>query len=120
MQTKEQLKEILVNEYLNYFLSFFMTRVPFLDEAQELTQTTACECMDSIDRVKSIENINSYFWSVAHNVYKRYLRTKNNYILDDNYCRSVVYDVEEKQKKEEREEIYNSIRESLSILSGYT
>ena len=81
MYSKEKLKEILVNEYLNRFLTFYISRTSSIYDAEDLSQKAACECLDAIERVDDIQNINGYFWSIAHNIYKNYLNRKDNYIL---------------------------------------
>ncbi len=118
MLNKEQLKQLLVNEYLNRFLTFYISKTNSINESEELSQKAACECLEAIDRVDSIENVNAYFWSVAHNTYKSYLNQKNNYILDDDYCRMQIVDASYNLQDDEKEELHNNIRRALSILSG--
>ena len=118
MQNKEQLKELIANEYLNKFLTFYLSKTSSITEAEELSQKAACECLDAINRVDEIKNVNAYFFSVAHNVFKTYLSQKNNYILDDDYCKMQIVDVSYNDNSSEKQELYNELRKSLSILSG--
>lgn len=117
MQNKEQLKELIANEYLNRFLTFYISRTSSIQDAEDLSQKAASECLDALNRVQDIKNVNAYFWSVAHNIYKNYLNRKNNYILDDDYCKMQVADISY-DKDYEKQELCNDIKKSLSILSG--
>ncbi len=118
MQNKNELKELLVNEYLNRFFTFFISRVSIREDALDLTQFVAMEILDKIDKLDCIENPNAYFWSVAHNAYKNHLKHSNNYILDNDYCMYRVVEVEPSKRELEKEIMHNEIRKSLSILSG--
>lgn len=118
MQTKEQLKEILVEQYLNRFFTFYVSRTSSIEDAEDLSQKAACECLDAIDRVDNINNVNGYFWSIAHNVYKNYLNRRSNYILDDDYCKMQIVDTSDSEYESERRKRHNELRKSLSILSG--
>lgn len=118
MLDREKLKEIVVNEYLNKFLTFFISKTHSIQDAEDLSQKAACECLESIERVMDIKNINAYFWSVAHNVYKNYINRKNNYILDDDYCKIQISDIDNDNECVYKLEMYNDIRKALSILSG--
>lgn len=109
MQNKEQLKELIANEYLNRFLTFYLSRTLTVQDAEDLSQKAACECLDALDKVKEIKNINAYFWSVAHNIYKNYLNRKNSYILDDDYCHMQIVSVSSDFNKE-KEELHNNIK----------
>ena len=71
MQNKDQLKELIASEYLNRFLTFYISRTSSIQDAEDLSQKAACECLDALARVEDIKNINAYFWSIAHNVYSR-------------------------------------------------
>ncbi|MBQ8293460.1 MAG: sigma-70 family RNA polymerase sigma factor [Bacilli bacterium] len=117
MQNKKQLKELIANEYLNRFLTFYISKTSSVQDAEDLSQKAACECLDALDRVDEIKNINAYFWSVAHNVYKNYLNRKNNHILDDDYCKMQIADISYYEDNE-KQVLHNDIRKSLSILSG--
>lgn len=117
MQNKEQLKELVANEYLNRFLTFYISRTSSIQDAEDLSQKSASECLDALNRVNEFKNVNAYFWSVAHNVYKNYLNRKNNYILDDDYCKMQIADISYEEDNE-KNELHNDIRKSLSILSG--
>ena len=117
MQNKEQLKELIANEYLNRFLTFYISKTSSIQDAEDLSQKAACECLDALDRVDEIKNANAYFWSVAHNVYKNYLNRRDNYILDDDYCKMQIADISY-DEDDEKKELHNDIRKSLSILSG--
>ena len=104
MQNKEKLKELIANEYLNRFLTFYISKTSSIIDAEDLSQKAACECLDALNRVDEIKNVNAYFWSVAHNVYKNYLNRRDNYILDDDYCKMQIADIsydkdDEKQEK---------------------
>ena len=76
-----------------------------------------CEYLDALDRVEEIINANAYFWIVAHNVYKNYLNRRDNYILNDDYCKMQTAYISSKEESE-KQELHNDIRKSLSILSG--
>lgn len=115
MQNIEYLKDLIANEYLNSFFGFYVKRASSIQDAEDLTQKAAYECLNAINRVKEITNINSYFWSIAHNVYKNYLNRRVNYILDDDYCKMNIVDINYDDKNQE---MHNCIRKSLSILSG--
>lgn len=117
MQNKEQLKELIANEYLNRFLTFYISKTSSIQDAEDLSQKAACECLDALNRVDEIKNANAYFWSVAHNVYKNYLNKRDNYILDDDYCKMQIADISYNEDNE-KQELHNDIRKSLSILSG--
>lgn len=117
MQNKEQLKELIASEYLNRFLTFYISRTSSIQDAEDLSQKAACECLDALSRVEEIKNVNAYFWSIAHNVYKNYINRKNNYILDDDYCKIQIIDTCDDEDNEEQT-LHNDIRKSLSILSG--
>lgn len=117
MQNKEQLKELIANEYLNRFLTFYISKTSSIQDAEDLSQKAACECLDALNRVDEIKNVNAYFWSVAHNVYKNYLNRRDNYILDDDYCKMQIADISY-DEDDEKQELHNDIRKSLSILSG--
>ena len=118
MYSKEKLKEILVNEYLNRFLTFYISRTSSIYDAEDLSQKAACECLDAIERVDDIQNINGYFWSIAHNIYKNYLNRKDNYILDNDYCKMRIVDTSENENVEEKNKAHNDVRKALSLLSG--
>lgn len=117
MQTKDELKEIIANDYLKRFFTFFVGRTHSITEAEDLSQKTACDCLDSIDRVEFIYNVNAYFWSIAHNVYKNYLKSNDNYYLDNDYCMVHIEDIDTTEEMLIRENLHNDIRKSLSILS---
>lgn len=116
MQNIEQLKELVANEYLNRFLIFYISKTSSIQDAEDLSQKAACECLDALNRVE-MKNVNAYFWSIAHNIYKNYLNRRNNYILDDDYCKMQIADISYDEDNE-KQELHNDIRKSLSILSG--
>ena len=117
MQNVQELKELIANEYLNKFFTFYLSRTPIIQDAEDLSQKAACECLDALNRVDEITNVNAYFWSVAHNVYKNYLNRKDNYILNDDYCKMQIADTSYNEYNDQKE-LHNDIRKSLSILSG--
>lgn len=113
---KEELKELLIKDYINVFLAFSRSRTNSYDEAEDLSQQIIMECLEAIERNDNITNVNAYFWSIAHNTYKRYLRNRNNnYILDNNYCMMIA---ETNECGNDDRKNYVKIRESLSIISG--
>lgn len=93
MQNKEQLKDLITNEYLNRFLTFYISKTSLIQDAEDLSQKAACECLVALNRVDEIKNVNAYFWSIARNVYKNYLNRRDNYILDDDYCKMQIADI---------------------------
>lgn len=117
MKNVQELKELIANEYLNKFFTFYLSRTPIIQDAEDLSQKAACECLDVLNRVDEITNVNAYFWSVAHNVYKNYLNRKDNYILNDDYCKMQIADTSYNEYNDQKE-LHNDIRKSLSILSG--
>lgn len=117
MKNVQELKELIANEYLNKFFTFYLSRTPIIQDAEDLSQKAACECLDALNRVDEITNVNAYFWSVAHNVYKNYLNRKDNYILNDDYCKMQIADTSYNEYNDQKE-LHNDIRKSLSILSG--
>lgn len=76
MHNKEELNEKLVNEYLKLFYTFALSRTISIDKAEELLQMILYECVKAIHCCTEIRNERTYFWSIAHNIYKRYLKEK--------------------------------------------
>ena len=99
----QELKELIANEYLNKFFTFYLSRTPIIQDAEDLSQKAACECLDVLNRVDEITNVNAYFWSVAHNVYKNYLNRKDNYILNDDYCKMQIADTSYNEYNDQKE-----------------
>lgn len=116
MHLKEQLFEILLNDYLKYFYNFSLSRTASITDAEDLSQRILVECVDAINREVDIQNINTYFWSIAHNTYKRYLKEINNNIVYDNeYCMRIEDSSNVDTSKENE---YAKIRYCLLVLSG--
>ena len=117
MKSKDELYEILVNEYVKYFYNFSLSRTTSINEAEDLTQQILLECVNAINKEIEINNINKYFWSIAHNTYKRYLKNKKEVVVYDNdYCMRIEdkYSVDTKEETEDM----TKIRYSLLVLSG--
>ncbi len=76
--------DLLANEYLEAFLAFAHKRTSTVNEAEELSQEIALECVKAIHRNKCSENFNAYLWSIAHNTYKRWLHKNRKITLDEN------------------------------------
>ena len=116
MHSKEQLFEILVNDYSKYFYNFSLSRTASIINAEDLSQRILMECVDSINRNVDIKDINKYFWSIAHNTYKRYLKEINNSIVYDNEFCMRIEDSNNVDTSKENE--YAKIRYCLLTLSG--
>jgi len=119
MLSQEQLQDLLVKDYLNAFLAFSITRTSSINDAEELSQQISFECSKSISKGTLISNVNAYFWSIAHNTYKRYLQSKNNdYVIDNDYCINICDNSSNKEHDMLQLDHYLKLRESLLILSG--
>lgn len=117
MQSKNELIEILVNEYVKYFYNFSLSRTTSINDAEDLSQMILLECVNAINKGKEIQNIDKYFWSIAHNTYKRYLKSRNETVVyDDEYCMRIE-DTNLVDTKDENKEM-TKIRYSLLVLSG--
>ena len=117
MKSKNELYEILVNEYIKYFYNFSLSRTTSINDAEDLSQMILLECVNAINREINIKNINKYFWSIAHNTYKRYLKSRNeNVVYDNDYCMRIE-DTNSVDTSDENEEM-TRIRYSLLVLSG--
>ncbi len=73
MESADRLLTLLTEEFLPAFLIFALHRTPGRDTAEELVQEIACQAVSAIRRGAEIRDPASYFWSVAHNTYKRWL-----------------------------------------------
>ncbi|MDY3898774.1 MAG: sigma-70 family RNA polymerase sigma factor [Bacilli bacterium] len=117
MQSKNELYNILVNEYVKYFYNFSLSRTTSINDAEDLSQMILFECVKAINKNEDIKNIDKYFWSIAHNTYKRYLKSKNEPIVyDSEYCMK-IYDNNSVDTTSTSEEM-TKIRYSLLVLSG--
>lgn len=117
MKSKNELYEILVSEYVKYFYNFSLSRTTSINDADDLSQMILLECVNAINREIDIKNINKYFWSIAHNTYKRYLKSKNeNVVYDNDYCMRIedTYSIDTSDEDKEM----TRIRYSLLVLSG--
>lgn len=117
MKSKNELYEILVSEYVKYFYNFSLSRTTSINDADDLSQMILLECVNAINREIDIKNINKYFWSIAHNTYKKYLKSKNeNVVYDNDYCMRIedTYLIDTSDEDEEM----TRIRYSLLVLSG--
>ena len=50
----QELKELIANEYLNKFFTFYLSRTPIIKDVEDLSQKAACECLDALNRVDEI------------------------------------------------------------------
>ncbi len=117
MKSKNELYEILVNEYVKYFYNFSLSRTTSINEAEDLSQMILLECVNSINKEIEIKNINAYLWSVAHNTYKRYLRAKKDEVVYDyEYCMRIE-DTSSIDTDDSNDEM-TKIRYALLVLSG--
>lgn len=117
MKSKNELYEILSNEYVKYFYNFSLSRTTSINEAEDLSQRILLECVSAINKNVNILNINTYFWSIAHNTYKRYLKEKKDVVVYDNeYCMRIE-DKDSFDTLEQSEDV-TRIRYSLLVLSG--
>lgn len=73
MESADRLLTLLTEEFPPAFLIFALHRTPGRDTAEELVQEIACQAVSAIRRGAEIRDPASYFWSVAHNTYKRWL-----------------------------------------------
>lgn len=48
MQNKEQLKDLIANEYLNRCLRFYISKTSSTQDVEDLSQKAACECLDAL------------------------------------------------------------------------
>jgi len=81
-QTKTNLL-ILTTKYIPIFLAFAHSRINDFLEAEELAQEISFQCVLALNRDQSIENINAYLWSIAHNTFKRWCARKKYILFDD-------------------------------------
>lgn len=117
MKSKNELYEILVNEYVKYFYNYSLSRTTSINDAEDLSQMILLECVKAIDKEITIKDLNKYLWSIAHNTYKRYLKNKNETIVYDNdYCMRIE-ETNSVDTSDESEEM-TKIRYSLLVLSG--
>lgn len=117
MKSKDELYEILVNEYVKYFYNFSLSRTTSINDAEDLSQMILLECVNAINKGIEIRNTNTYFWSIAHNTYKRYLKSKNEAVVYDNeYCMRIE-DTSSVDTLDLDEEV-TRLRYSLLVLSG--
>mgnify|MGYP001787231434 FL=1 len=54
MKNVQELKELIANEYLNKFFTFYLSRTPIIQDVEDLSQKAACECLDALNRVDEI------------------------------------------------------------------
>ena len=60
VKNSENLKELIANEYLNRFFTFYISKTSSIQDAEDLSQKAVFECLVAINRVKDIKNINAY------------------------------------------------------------
>lgn len=119
MDKTEQIKEI-TDIYLVAFLSFALKRINNFNEAEELAQEIAYQCLLSINRCSTINNFEAFVWSIAHNTFKKWCIRKQMVSIDsesDTFTNIVSVDlpVEDSLINEEN---FNLVRRELSRLSN--
>lgn len=76
MESADRLLTLLTEEFLPDFLIFALHRTPGRDAAEELAQEIACQAVSAVRRGVEIQDPTAYFWSIAHNTYKRWLASR--------------------------------------------
>lgn len=119
--TKKEMLTRLEKDYLKIFLAFSVSRISNYTEAEELAQEIAYRCVEVIESGKIRENFDAYLWSVAHNTYKTWCRTKKKAALslenDDILTNLVSREVPVLDRMIHREET-ERVRLELSRLWG--
>jgi len=120
--------QILTNEYLKPFHAFAINRTNNAHEAEELAQEIAYQCVAALRKQHNINDLNAFLWSVAHNVYKRWLYKKKHSqnkteSIEDNISYienipdvSASSNIEEKLAKSEDMQL---LRRELALLTNF-
>ena len=117
--SKQQLYDILCEQYLPAFLGFARSRVSDADTAEELAEEMAFRCVNAIAEGRIRDNHDAYFWSVAHNTCKSYYARRQNVSIEGHELGNVLHaDTPSPEELTEENEEYENIRRALSRLSG--
>ena len=122
MKKEEERMEVLTQSYLPAFLAFAHAKIYDDNEAEDLAQEIAYQCITALKKQQEVTNLNGFLWSIAHNTLKRwYGRQKvSAWQEDDMDTYTNVWqcetDIEESfiQKEE-----WNQIRLEISRLSKF-
>ena len=114
--------KIIAEQYLKQFYAFALSRTHNVTEAEDLSQEIAYQALYALSKTKEgdIENLSKYIWSVAHNTYKRWLRSfKRSSILFDNdrFYGQAIEDSDIEQEFIERE-TKNNLHREISLLAN--
>lgn len=119
MDKTEQIKKI-TDIYLVAFLSFALKRINNFNEAEELAQEIAYQCILSINRCSIINNFEAFIWSIAHNTFKKWCIRKQAASLDvesDTFSNIMSSDMPIEDTLINQEN-FNLVRRELSRLSN--
>lgn len=75
----------MVESYFKPVFTFAIRRTDNTAEAEELAQEIMYQAVYTLSKQISIANIDAYFWSIAHNTYKRWLGTKRRNMVFREY-----------------------------------
>jgi len=76
--------KMLETDFLPAFLGFAIKNAGNLNEAEELAQEIAYQCVAAINKGNITVNFEAYMWSIAHNTLKRHYRRQTVISLDSN------------------------------------
>ena len=117
--------KILTDEYLKLFHAFAISRTNNAYEAEELAQETAYQCVTALSKTGSIDDLNAFLWSIAHNTYKRWLYKKKHSqnrteSADDNisYIENIA-DINNIEENLVKSEDMRLLRRELALLTNF-
>ncbi len=115
MTRRNELIELLTNEYIEKILGFAYIKTADKTQAEDLTQDICTELIKIINSGKDIKNFNAFVWKVTNNLFYKwfYRKKKNNFM----YLTGLEESAENIEGYyEEREEKLLLLRE-ISLLS---
>ena len=118
-ESRQNLYDLLCEQYLPAFLGFARSRVGDMNTAEELCQEMAFRCVHAIAEDRIRDNPDAYFWSVAHNTCKSYYARKQTLSIEAHDFGNVLStETLSPEEQTEKDEEYEEIRRALSRLSG--
>lgn len=119
-QMNEQIQKLTI-EYLDAFMAFCIKRTNNTNQAEELAQEIAYQCIIAIKKGRCKDNFNAYLWSIAHNTYKRWCKHQTDVkkVESIEILGEIVSSDTDINEGIIKTEVIFEIRKQLSVLARY-